>query len=96
MNYDGDWGTVCDDGWNSADAYVVCRQLGFDDSYGATAYSNAYYGKGSGPILLDNVTCTGGELTLASCSHLGIGVTRSCSHSEDAGVRCYQQGYIWL
>lgn len=26
----GEWGTVCDDGWGSQEAQTVCRQLGFD------------------------------------------------------------------
>jgi len=86
VNYNGQWGTVCDDGWSSTNAGVVCRQLGFGSS--GTALGSAYFGQGSGPILLDSVTCSGSESTLASCGHFGVGVTRSCSHSEDAGVRC--------
>lgn len=27
----GVWGTVTDDGWNSREGRVVCRQLGFSD-----------------------------------------------------------------
>ena len=93
VNYNGEWGTVCDDGWSYHDARVVCRQLGFGSS--GTAYSNAYFGQGSGSILLDEVTCTGYETTLSNCGHLGVSNTTDCDHSEDAGVRCYPPGYIY-
>ena len=87
VNYNGEWGTVCDDGWDNTDAGVVCRQLGFGSS--GLRYIRAYFGQGLGPIWLDNIACTGSESTLASCGHLGLNITRSCSHNEDAGLRCY-------
>ena len=89
MNYNGEWGTVCDEGWDDTDAGVVCRQLGFGSS--GTAIGSAGFGQGSGSIWLDSVTCTGSESTLASCGHLGVGVTRDCSHSSDAAVICTGQ-----
>ena len=93
VNYNGEWGTVCDDEWDDTDAGVVCRQLGFGSS--GTAIRSAHFGQGSGSIWLDNITCTGSESTLVSCGHLGVGVIRSCNHSDDVGVRCSNEQGIY-
>ena len=83
--YNGEWGTVCDDGWDLNDAQVVCKQLGF--ALAIAARGSAYYGEGSGQIWLDNVNCVGTELKIGDCSHRGWGV-ENCYHDEDAGVQC--------
>ena len=51
------------------------------------ARTRAFFGQGTGAIYLDNVQCTGTELTLLSCSANPIG-NHNCAHSEDAGVEC--------
>ena len=81
----GQWGTVCDDFWDTNDAKVVCRQMGCEGTPLATHL--AYYGQGIGPIWLDNVNCRGNETRLSECPHLGVG-QHNCIHSEDAGVIC--------
>ncbi|XP_078055558.1 neurotrypsin-like isoform X2 [Mustelus asterias] len=81
----GEWGTVCDDQWDDLDAEVVCRQLGLSGT--ARSWMWSHFGHGSGPILLDEVECTGNELYLDECkkSHWG---QHNCEHAEDAGVSC--------
>ncbi|XP_040823181.1 neurotrypsin isoform X2 [Ochotona curzoniae] len=81
----GQWGTVCDDQWDDADAEVVCRQLGLSGI--AKAWNKAYFGEGSGPIMLDEVRCTGNELSIEQCPKRSWG-EHNCGHKEDAGVSC--------
>ena len=93
VNYYGEWGTVCDDGWDDTDAGVVCRQLGFGSSGTAigaagAAITSSGYGDLPNPTLLDGITCTGNETTLASCAHYGVNITKNCKHSGVAGVNC--------
>ncbi|XP_066180531.1 deleted in malignant brain tumors 1 protein-like [Sylvia atricapilla] len=93
ISHSGGRGTICDDGWDLNDAQVVCRQLGCGSAVSAT--SNAYFGQGSGNIYLDDVSCTGSELSLFQCGNNGWG-SHNCGHSEDVGVVCSGSSTISL
>ena len=54
---------------------------------GGRAYSNAYFGVGSGPIFLDDVQCTSSSSQLLECPSSPI-LSHNCRHSADAGVGC--------
>ncbi|OWK60438.1 Macrophage receptor MARCO [Lonchura striata] len=80
--HSGSWGTICDDGWSTRETSVVCRMLGFNRGlsfFTATA--------GTGQIWLDDVSCTGSEISITDCSKRAWG-ENNCSHSEDVGVEC--------
>ncbi|CAH1247198.1 DMBT1 [Branchiostoma lanceolatum] len=83
--HDGEWGTICHEGWGQADADVVCRQLEYAGA--ARVTTSASFGRGTGRIWLDEVGCSGSESRLQSCSHTGWG-RHNCGQGEDAGVIC--------
>ena len=80
--YTGVWGTVCNDSFTISSANVVCRQLGFPGAVQVISF-----GPGTGQIWLDEVQCTGTEMSIENCSHNEFAV-HNCLHSNDAGVVC--------
>ena len=80
--FGGRWGTVCDTHWDGLEAGVVARELG---CVALSAPRGAYFGQGTGDILLDQVRCYGHEHKLSHCRRSGIGIN-SCTHSQDASV----------
>ncbi|XP_069056626.1 CD5 antigen-like isoform X1 [Pleurodeles waltl] len=81
------WGTVCQDRWDMRDTRVACKQLGCRRPVSANKCD--IFGKGSGPIWLDEVNCTGRESTLAECKASALGV-HDCTHREDIGIECME------
>ena len=59
--------------------YTICNSTGVVPTY------SAFSGRGTGPIYLTNLRCTGSEATLLDCPTVS---GRTCGHNEDAGVRC--------
>ncbi len=68
---------------------VVCRELGHEGE--VRVYRSAYFGQGSGPIIIDELACNGTEVTLAQCPHGGW-LSHGCSHANDVGVSCGTPG----
>ena len=96
------WGTVCDFGWDTADARVVCRQLNF--SIAGTIKSLLFnmhfnFGSSSAPVAIPdaNFGQGTGRVSMGNVQCAGtearladcpVGFTVICHHNNDAGVRC--------
>ena len=83
--HNGQWGTVCAQYFTQEETNVVCKMLGH--AFGLRVRAD-HYGRGRGPIWLDNVNCQGHESDLADCEHLPWG-EHTCTHYMDVGVQCY-------
>ncbi|XP_076238933.1 uncharacterized protein LOC143182076 [Calliopsis andreniformis] len=84
----GVWGQVCDDGFGTIDADVICKELGF--VLGALEVRpGGYYGNLEPPtrFMVDQLRCRGNETSLRECDFEGWGV-HNCQPEEAVGVVC--------
>lgn len=82
--HNGEWGSVCADGFSTQAAMVVCAQKGLT---GGTVLPANSFPQGAGSIWMDNVVCSGHEHRIWNCNFNGWG-THNCEHTNDAGVEC--------
>ena len=62
-------------------------------SAGQGTFLGNQFGPGTGPVLLDNVVCSGSEYVLDDCAHSAIGAT-NCTNSQDVSVSCAGTGQL--
>ncbi|XP_067164846.1 antigen WC1.1-like [Apteryx mantelli] len=91
VKHQGQWGTVCDIGWDMKDTAVVCKQLGCGSALEAP--QDGRFGPGSGQIWLSGLECQGTETALSECEHDDWSKDY-CTHGLDAGVVC--SGFVQL
>lgn len=89
---DGDWGTVCNHGWNQDAAAIVCHQMGY-----VLNPEDWYLEPGVMPpdgqdarIILSNIQCDEFDTDITQCKGDDAWeLENSCTHGEDVGIRCY-------
>lgn len=83
--YKGEWGTICNDGFDMNDGLVICRWLGFERLLRLPHWSE--FGRGFGPIWVDQLNCSGAESGIQECGANEWG-DHDCNHFEDVAVHC--------
>ena len=91
LGTNGQWGGICDNGFDMNDAEVICRMLGFPFATLALASSDAADLYGTAPsgnnFVLNDLGCAGKEDTLFDCAHSGEW-NNNCGAAGTAGVQC--------
>ncbi|CAH1261721.1 DMBT1 [Branchiostoma lanceolatum] len=88
VNNGTSWSTVCHNKFGTEEADVVCRELGFPGS--ESYHPGAHWGQGTGEIGLDNVVCSGQELSLVDCAchHSPCQNNATCTDDNIQGYIC--------
>merc|ERR1712130_120711 len=86
--YNGQWGTVCDDGFGQSEADVACRAMHYDAAatYANTRNSPGYSTPPGSDFMLDDVSCNSNEISLLDCQ--ASRTIHNCGAGEEIVLEC--------
>ena len=82
------WGTVCDDHFDTNDATVLCKTGGFKSGAYVRSVGTEDLQILDGIIWLINMHCQGTEEHINECGKTWLENSAGCNHYEDVVVRC--------
>lgn len=65
--HNGEWGSICDDGWDLNDAKVVCLELGFQRAVAAISYGTFGEADPGTRVSSDNITKQSSLVSISAC-----------------------------
>ena len=85
--HQGQWGPVCDSGFNYVAARVACKQLGFDTGRVNFFFSTIGAPFRNIPVMVDKLKCRGGESQLQYCSR-NVFLDSNCDNLKNIVLDC--------
>ncbi|GAB1605409.1 protein bark beetle-like [Argonauta hians] len=89
VDVDGEWGTVCNNGWTERNSVVACNQLGLVYNPLSSEVQQKVTAPATAPIARNWVSCTEDDTDLTSClADTGQPQPIDCTHKQDVFLHC--------
>ncbi|XP_041130076.1 deleted in malignant brain tumors 1 protein-like [Polyodon spathula] len=92
--YHGEWGTVCNEDWDSRDTRVLCAELNCGEVQ--SFHQAPVFRRGQGKIWRSRVNCSSTETSLQDCPADTEWGQNHCSHNQDVRVVCGEHKKLQL